>query len=205
MAGGDRPLDAGRIVGLLAEDDRRVAFAAVQLGATSLDAVVLASGLAPQAAAKALGSLGGAGLVVDGPGGLVVDGACFAAAARDALARPVSVEHADQPAEIRKVLDAFVHDGRLSGIPTQRAKRLVVLDWVVQDFAPGRRFSEADVNEVLRARHSDVAALRRHLVDEGMLDRADGMYWRAGGTVDIEPSTEPSTGLHTGPTGRPSS
>jgi hypothetical protein len=29
--------------------------------------------------------------------------------------------------------------------------------------------------------HADYAALRRHLVDEGLVTRADGVYWRTGG------------------------
>jgi hypothetical protein len=36
------------------------------------------------------------------------------------------------------------------------------------------------------ATHPDFAALRRHLVDEAFMDRAGGVYWRAGGTVDVE-------------------
>jgi hypothetical protein len=32
--------------------------------------------------------------------------------------------------------------------------------------------------------HPDTAALRRYLVDEGILDREHGEYWRAGGTFD---------------------
>jgi hypothetical protein len=39
------------------------------------------------------------------------------------------------------------------------------------------------VNLILGKRHADTAALRRHLVDHGFLDRADGQYWRSGGTV----------------------
>ncbi len=31
----------------------------------------------------------------------------------------------------------------------------------------------------------DPAALRRYLVEETFLDRKDGIYWRAGGTVDL--------------------
>ena len=27
--------------------------------------------------------------------------------------------------------------------------------------------------------------VRRHLIDEGMLSRESGMYWRTGGTVDV--------------------
>jgi len=32
--------------------------------------------------------------------------------------------------------------------------------------------------------HPDTAALRRYLVDEGILARDRGDYWRAGGTFD---------------------
>ena len=66
-------------------------------------------------------------------------------------------------------MDAFVVDGRLQSIPTARAKRLVVLDWLAQEFEPGRRYSEAQVNLILGQRHADTAALRRYLVDEEFL------------------------------------
>ena len=33
----------------------------------------------------------------------------------------------------------------------------------------------------------DHGALRRYLVDEGFLSRQAGVYWRSGGTVDVEP------------------
>ena len=39
------------------------------------------------------------------------------------------------------------------------------------------------VNLKLGLWHADTASLRRYLVDEGFLDRADGVYWRSGGTV----------------------
>ena len=83
------------------------------------------------------------------------------------------------------VLRAFVaEDGSLRSIPTRIRKRLVVLDLLAQDFAVGETYDETAVNNLLRPRHPDVAALRRYLVEEGFLERADGRYWRSGGTVD---------------------
>ncbi len=82
------------------------------------------------------------------------------------------------------VLRAFVGpDGRLHTIPSRRAKRLVVLDHLAQAFEPGERYGEAEVNRRLRAWHDDVAALRRYLVEEGLLTREASVYWRSGGTV----------------------
>lgn len=180
-------LDAARLVGLLADADRRRVVAALQLGASSLDEVVAAAGLTPSAAAKALGTLGASGLVVHGAdGGLALLESAFELAARAAFARKPSDEHADQPAATKRVLDAFVRDGRLTQIPAHRTKRLVVLDWLVQDFEPGRRYSEPMVNLIIGKRHPDTAALRRYLVDEGMLDRERGEYWRSGGTVPVD-------------------
>jgi hypothetical protein len=87
--------------------------------------------------------------------------------------------------EDARVLATFVKDGRIVTMPTKRAKRLVVLDHVAQSFEPGRTYPEAEVNEVLRSFHEDVAALRRYLVDEGFLTREANVYWRTGGTVPV--------------------
>lgn len=82
------------------------------------------------------------------------------------------------------VLRSFLaKDGSLRAIPTKLRKRLVILDLLAQEFEPGKKYDEAAVNDRLRAFHDDVAALRRYLVDEGFLDRAEGRYWRSGGTV----------------------
>jgi hypothetical protein len=83
------------------------------------------------------------------------------------------------------VLRSFVApDGSLTSIPTKIRKRLVILDHVSQEFEPGEKYDETSVNNLLRPYHPDVAALRRYLVEEGFLDRADGVYWRSGGSVD---------------------
>ena len=58
-----------------------------------------------------------------------------------------------------------------------------MLDWLAQDFEPGERYTERQVNAILARRHPDTATLRRYLVDEDLLDRAGGEYWRIGGTV----------------------
>ncbi len=184
MAGSSQPdLDAGTIVGLLADEDRRRVVAALVLGAASADDVADHAGLPVDRATRALGRLVDGGLVGSGDGGLALDGAAFQRAARAARARSHSSEHDAEPDDRRKVLQAFVRDGRITSVPSARAKRLVVLDWLVQAFEPGVRYTEAEVNEIVAARHPDTAAWRRYLVDEGMLDRGNGEYWRSGGSV----------------------
>ena len=69
-------------------------------------------------------------------------------------------------------------------MPTRHARRRLLLDQVAQAFSPGRHYSEAAVDEVLRTVIDDHCALRRYLVDETFMSRtAAGTYWRAGGTV----------------------
>jgi hypothetical protein len=86
--------------------------------------------------------------------------------------------------EERVVLQRFFRGEWLVELPPQRSKRLVVLERLALEFEPGERYAEADVNAWLGEFHDDVAALRRALVDEGFLDRADGVYWRTGGRVE---------------------
>jgi hypothetical protein len=87
---------------------------------------------------------------------------------------------AHPPAALR----AFVRDGRITAMPAKRPRRLLLLDQVAQAFEPGRRYPEPVVVEILRAVFDDHCTLRRYLVDESFLSRtADGIYWRAGGTV----------------------
>ena len=85
----------------------------------------------------------------------------------------------------------LTEDGRLKSIPTQRAKRMPILDFLAGRFEPGKTFSESAVNLMLGEFHADTAALRRHLVDEEFLERRDGFYWRAGGTfvIDLQQSS----------------
>ena len=85
-----------------------------------------------------------------------------------------------------RVLGSFFGaGGRLHTIPSKRAKLLVVLDRLAQEFEPGRTYPETEVNDVLNRFHPDHAALRRYLVENDFMTREDGWYWRSGGTFDV--------------------
>ena len=55
-----------------------------------------------------------------------------------------------------------------------------MLERIALEFEPGRRYDESEVNVIVGRFLDDYAALRRHLVDGGFLDRESGVYWRAG-------------------------
>jgi hypothetical protein len=107
----------------------------------------------------------------------------FKQAARAATPEPEDLGVVD-PAEV-SVLRAFVRAGRLTHFPTAPGKLAIVLRHIVRRFEPGVRYPEREVNEVLSVVHADYAALRRYLVDEGLLTRDAGVYWRSGGWVDV--------------------
>ena len=83
--------------------------------------------------------------------------------------------------EEAQVLARFFSGDRLVEIPGSHAKRRIVLERLAMEFEPGLRYQEPEVNFTLQMWHPDYAALRRYLVDEGFMDRADGAYWRTGG------------------------
>ena len=87
---------------------------------------------------------------------------------------------ADPPEQLR----AFIRDGRITTFPAKRIRRRLLLDQIAQAFEPGRTYPEAEVDQILKVVFDDHCALRRYLIDEEFMSRtADGLYWRAGGTV----------------------
>lgn len=178
---------AATVLGLLSDDDRLRVVAALALGSSSPADVAAAAGLDVRTAGKALARLTAGGLVEqEGNGYRLVSGRFGEAAA--AIERPAAAPAAVESGlgeDADRVLSAFMKGGKLASIPSNRTKRLVVLDFLAGQFELGRAFPEKDVNDRLRAFHPDVAALRRYLVDEQFLNRRDGFYWRTGGTVTV--------------------
>jgi predicted transcriptional regulator len=97
--------------------------------------------------------------------------------ATETLTKAVT-EDVDLNAYARKVMSVYVVNGKLKQIPTQLKKLEVILRWLVKNFEPGRRYTEKEVNEILKQQNEDFATLRRELVDFHLLDRKNGVYWR---------------------------
>ena len=184
------------LLALLAEPDRLKALAAVALGANSLPDVAEYAMLDPKSAARALSRLVAGGLVEGGAG----EGYRVRQETLREAARPPAEE--SEPAKESGngvVLRRYIHKGRLLAMPAAHSKRLVILDHLAGLFEPGRRYPEPEVNELLGRYHPDYAMLRRYLVDDGFLDRADEpapsgsrsvkVYWRTGGTVELSGPT----------------
>ena len=83
-----------------------------------------------------------------------------------------------------KVVRSFLRDGRLVSIPARAGKRELLLR-VIRDqaFSEDRDYEEKEVNMRLALLHPDVAALRRYLVDAGLMTRDGGIYRRVAPTA----------------------
>jgi hypothetical protein len=103
----------------------------------------------------------------------------------------------EKPTPDEHVLASFVDAaGRLTTVPVQLKKRLIVLRWLVEDFRPGVRYPEAEVNRIIGRRHPDFALLRRYLVDHELMQRRRSVYWRTGSVPNVghDPSSWPELG-----------
>jgi hypothetical protein len=174
------------LCGLLAERDRLAVFAAVVLGASTPVEVSARSGLAAQHTLRALRRLERGGLVSTVEGRLVAREAAFKEVVREYGSKPPDARDDLDPDRAKAaVLRVFVRDGRLAQIPAARGKRRIVLEHIAANFEPGVHYPEREVDAVLRAWHPDHASLRRYLVDEGLMSREKGVYWRTGGPVEV--------------------
>jgi len=70
----------------------------------------------------------------------------------------------------------FFRDGKLTTIPAARKQRVIVLQYLLEQFDPNQAYAEREVNELLGRFHEDYATLRRELVDYGYLVREKGIY-----------------------------
>jgi len=88
------------------------------------------------------------------------------------------VQDVDASSWKQKVLQTFVIDDRLTQIPAQRKKQLVVLQWLARKLEPDVRYTERELNEVIKRYHPDSASLRRSLISWKFMRREGGVYWR---------------------------
>lgn len=70
----------------------------------------------------------------------------------------------------------FSKDGRLRQIPAQYKKKLVVLEYLVEQLEFGRKYSEKEINAFIRNYHEDFATLRREFIMHQFMYREDGEY-----------------------------
>jgi hypothetical protein len=161
----ERPPSCRDLVGLLAQTDRRSAYAALVLGATTLEQVAERTGLRPAAAAMALQKLAEGRVARHDParGTYVLLDDTFRLAVREEV-RLTGRGGGDGAG-------AYFRKGRLTSIPGNAEVRNRVLSVVADSFEKDVTYPESKVNAICGGWLDDWVSLRRALVDEGLLRR----------------------------------
>lgn len=156
------------VISALADDRARDVYARIVLAQPVDEAL---DALSPGKRRRVLDTLLSAGLISPDGAGWRTEPEVFRDALRSAPAAPRAAG-----------VDRFFVDGRLTVYPSRAADRDAVLLHIVGRMTePGEILTERAVNDRLAAIVDDVAAMRRYLVDAGLLERSrdGGAYSRA--------------------------
>jgi predicted transcriptional regulator len=86
-----------------------------------------------------------------------------------------------------KVRQTFIEkDGRLKSFPSSYKKWLVLLKWFSDRFEFDRRYTEKEVNAIIKQHHEDSASIRRDLIEHRYMARENSVYWRLPPEVTAE-------------------
>ena len=80
-----------------------------------------------------------------------------------------------------KIDQFFRPDGSLIKIPARSKNKVAVLNRIAGNFAPDVKYPESSLNEIISPIHPDTAAIRRHMIEYGILERdSSSVYWLPG-------------------------
>jgi hypothetical protein len=76
-------------------------------------------------------------------------------------------------------IDQFFNpDGTLIAIPVKSAKKIAVLRQIASELSSDTKYPEKQLNEIIAKFHPDTAALRRYMIEYGILKRdGESVYW----------------------------
>lgn len=100
-------------------------------------------------------------------------------------AKMVDERYAVTKEEQEKILSTYFKqgpNGPLEAFPSKEKRKLIVLRHILKRFDSNRKYSEKEVNEVLKATFHDFATLRRYFIEYGFMDRSKDCseYWVKG-------------------------
>ena len=79
-----------------------------------------------------------------------------------------------------KVIETYVDEnGALKSYPSKEKKKIILLEEIMKNFNVGKKYSEKEINRVLKRIYEDYATIRRALIQYGFLDRSKDCseYW----------------------------
>jgi len=82
--------------------------------------------------------------------------------------------------EKNKVIETYVDEnGGLKSYPSKEKKKIILLEEITKNFSIGKKYSEKEINRVLKRIYEDYVTIRRALIQYGFLDRSKDCseYW----------------------------
>ena len=84
--------------------------------------------------------------------------------------------------ECEKIISTYFETSSplvLKLLPPKEKKKLVILRVISEQFEKDRRYSETEVNQILKLIHEDYATIRRYLIEYGFMERTSDcrVYW----------------------------
>ena len=79
-----------------------------------------------------------------------------------------------------KVIETYVDEnGALKSYPSKEKKKIILLEEITKNFNVGKKYSEKEINRVLKRIYEDYVTIRRALIQYGFLDRSKDCseYW----------------------------
>lgn len=97
-------------------------------------------------------------------------------------AKMVDERYAVTAEEQKKILNTYFKnglEGPLDSFPSKEKRKIIVLKHILKRFNSNKKYSEKEINEVLKATFHDFATIRRYFIEYGFMDRSkDGSeYW----------------------------
>jgi hypothetical protein len=171
----ERALFPEEIVGLLADPVRLKVVGSLSLGDADLSELAATVASNPRELGEAVSRLADAGVITRSGATCRLNREVFQSSVRAAAAL-----HVDPPDDERALLfRKYFARGRLIAFPERPEPLQAVLALIASDFVVGETYDEVSVNAKLSVWFDDWCSLRRVLVDQGLLDRDKGVYWRS--------------------------
>lgn len=77
-----------------------------------------------------------------------------------------------------KIIKTFFKDGKLVEFPAKYSNKMICFEHILQSIEIGKKYSEDEINEIIKTFNPDYCTIRRYLVDNVFMTRENGIYKR---------------------------
>ena len=96
----------------------------------------------------------------------------------------IQIESSDTSADEReeayrqKIMSTFMLNGKITKMPAQLKKKLILIEQICRAFDMGRPYTEKEMNLIIADYYDDFCMVRRFFVDYGLFTRDKGVYFK---------------------------